>query len=335
MRQLIEVRVPTYRRPHLLNRCLASLVGQSCEDWRAIVLDDSPDKEGRDVVAQLADPRIIYLPNAENLGCSRNLDLAFDSSPMCGGTHACVLEDDNWFLPNCLQSNLEKVLESGCRILLRNQRIVEEGPNGESRVSERTTRADVFGERDRILSPIQIRASMFFCEGLSNGGLFWKLDNEINLVVGPMVTNSPMQEHCRSLQVKEAVFYAAAPLAVFCHPTDGSTTREALENRVFNRGRQSILSRLLKCDAGCLHEAALNLAGGNPMLRKSLELAMAEYGIPISGNTHSTFFERARAWAKGRMKELLVADPLRRYWQQQDRVNLKPKLPLIPTATPR
>ena len=49
-----EVRVPTYRRPELLERCLKSLIAQTHENWRAIVLDDSPEREGEAVLAAAA-----------------------------------------------------------------------------------------------------------------------------------------------------------------------------------------------------------------------------------------------------------------------------------------
>src|SRR5579862_1131830 len=42
MHGTVEIRVPTFRRPELLRRALASVIGQTYPDWRCIVLDDSP-----------------------------------------------------------------------------------------------------------------------------------------------------------------------------------------------------------------------------------------------------------------------------------------------------
>ena len=92
----VEVRTPTYRRPALLERALRSLIGQSYPHWHCIVLDDEPGGgEARQVCANLDDRRIIYRPNARNLGVGANIDAAFVRPPLSDSTHACVLEDDN------------------------------------------------------------------------------------------------------------------------------------------------------------------------------------------------------------------------------------------------
>src|SRR5690606_36713123 len=43
---LVEIRVPTYRRPAWLRHALTTIVEQSLRDWRALVFDDLPDREG-------------------------------------------------------------------------------------------------------------------------------------------------------------------------------------------------------------------------------------------------------------------------------------------------
>ena len=69
----VEIRTPTYKRPWLLLRALTSLLNQTHSDWYCRVLDDSRNQEGRAVCELLADRRIIYEPNSENLGICKNL----------------------------------------------------------------------------------------------------------------------------------------------------------------------------------------------------------------------------------------------------------------------
>src|ERR1035437_4080037 len=142
----VEIRIPTYRRAGLLKRALASLLSQTEGDWVAIVLDDSPDRDGREVIAQLRDPRILYRPNATRLGCAVNLDQAFATESYAGAAYACVLEDDNWFLPEFLASNMSALERSGFCVLLRNQQIVWEGQGIKPFKAEQTTRGAVFSE---------------------------------------------------------------------------------------------------------------------------------------------------------------------------------------------
>jgi len=241
-------------------------MSQSYTNWVALVLDDSPNREAEEIVFEFNDSKICYRPNSVNLGCCANLDLAFSPTPMAGGDFACVLEDDNWALPDFLKSNLNNLQLSNLNVLLRNQIIANEMDDAKFEFTEKTTRGSIFGEVDSILSPLDIHAGMFFGTGLSNGGIFWKLKPEINFTVGKQVIYSQMQEYIRSLNIKENVFYAADPLAVFSLPNNGSTNREGLTNRQFNRGRQVILEFLIKKYGHLIINRGFEMAASRPNL---------------------------------------------------------------------
>src|SRR5580704_13426007 len=109
---LCEIRVPTYRRPQWLERALRSILAQDTPDWRAVIFDDSPDQEGRAVVDRLADARFIYKSNPANLRAAANIDQCFQTRPFVQGEYACILEDDNWFYPDFISSNIQALRES-------------------------------------------------------------------------------------------------------------------------------------------------------------------------------------------------------------------------------
>jgi hypothetical protein len=312
--EICEIRVPTYRRPDLLQRCLKSLLDQSYPHWRAVVLDDSPDTEGKEVVRVFGDKRIIYRPNSERLGCCGNIDAAFSGAQLAGGDYACVVEDDNWLLADCLQENIASLKASDCSLLLRNQLVAVERKDQSPELGPQTTRGPVFGDRDRVLMPIEIRASLLLGQGLSNGGIFWRLSGPTSLVVGPSVRFSPLQEFCRSLQVGHPVQYAAKPLAVFSYPEDESTTRETLDNRRFNRGLQSITAYLLTKHGKELTGAAYSLPGITPGWRSVIRERVADACIMPPVPSMVAHPGCALAWAKGVAKRLSVQDPLRDYW---------------------
>ena len=239
---ICEVRVPTYKRPDLLKRSLRSLIGQTYESWRAIVLDDSPAQEAKAVIETLNDDRIIYKPHPANLGRAKNIDYAFQSSSYIDGEYAFVLEDDNYLFPEFIAENIKSIEENKANILLRNQEVRLE-KNGESIYQNKTTRGKCF--QQGVYNPFELRARLFFCEGITNGGLFWNTQKiKSNLQVGPKVENSWHQELFRSFKIEEPIYFESKPLCVF-------TEFERKENKLYfmpqcNRATQSILTYIVK-----------------------------------------------------------------------------------------
>jgi glycosyltransferase involved in cell wall biosynthesis len=108
---MIEIRVPTYKRPNLLNRTLCSILAQKWSNWRCIVVDDSPDNEGARIVELLRDTRLEHRRCSNNKGLGTNLSFAFSPQAFFEeALYACVLEDDNYYRPHFL-SNAMRHLE--------------------------------------------------------------------------------------------------------------------------------------------------------------------------------------------------------------------------------
>ena len=247
---ICEVRIPTYKRPKLLSRALNSLLNQNYSNWRALVLDDSPEREGKDIVSSLEDERIIYKPNPKNLGCSQNLDYAFFSGSYLDGTYACVLEDDNYYLPSFIDENIKSIEKNSVSIVLRNQEVrLEKGeysiPTG------RTTRGQWFS--DGFYDPKSVRARLLFCEGISNGGLFWHTNKIIsNLQIGTQVVDSWHQELFRTLSIVEKIYFESNPLCIFTEFYQEKSLKVrnysdfSLDYVTKDRGTQEILKNLIK-----------------------------------------------------------------------------------------
>ena len=314
MNDLVEIRVPTYRRRDLLRRCLRSLISQTHENWIAIVLDDSPEMPSRCVVDELCDERIQYSLNRPGLGCCGNIDLAFRKNPFAAGQFFMVLEDDNWLNAECLRSNIQVLRDNDdLQVLLRNQLIVHDDGKSSEGKSAGTTRGDVFGGHFRRLRPIDVRSSIFFSEGLSNGGIVWTQHANSQFVVGPSVRFSPMQEFCRSLQLSESVGYAPEPLANFSLPLDAMTSRESLSNRRFNRGKQEIVRQLLRLHGEELLDAAAALALTDSM-RETIWKGTYDALWLRQQKSHLSLRDLVSSLCKGLIKFVLVHDPLSEYW---------------------
>lgn len=271
----VEIRVPTYRRPNLLRRCLSSVVAQTHQHWVVVILDDSPDREGQIIAQDFNDPRIVYIPNKLRLGCCGNLDAAFSPTAYAEGDWAMVLEDDNWLAPTCLQQNLIVVLRLNQSVLLRNQAIILDDYTQCPANRTGSVQSDILGTSDRIYPQLAIYAAITVSTGLSNGGIFWKLGTDNDFTVGPSINSSQVQEFCRTLRLNTSVAYASEPLAMFSLPLNNETSREGLSNRQFNRTRQALLRHLLgRCQQDFTR--ALATLPMSPEMRQRSRIAMAD-----------------------------------------------------------
>lgn len=103
----VRVYVFTYRRNHLLPRALNSLIAQTHTNWICEVHNDDPlDPFPRALVAEIADPRVTYVPHERNLGPTENFNHAF--RPV-REPFVSLLEDDNWWEPRLLERLLAAI----------------------------------------------------------------------------------------------------------------------------------------------------------------------------------------------------------------------------------
>lgn len=302
MPHLCEARVPTYRRPDWLRRALDSLRAQTHPDWRAVVLDDSPDREGEAVVREIGDERIVYRPNPQRLGAAGNLDQAFAPAPMAKGDFAFILEDDAALHPDCLRENF-RALEANCaNLLLRNQAIHA----GDAwRATGATTRGDWIEPGTR--TPLEIHALLFFMEGVSNGGLFWRLGCDVDLTVGANVTDAGLQECCRTLLVREPLVFAPEPLAIFTELPADRIERSVAANRVFARGTQSLRAHLLARHGDSIVSAARAIAA------RTGRTATLVQSLGDAGRFSASVLH----FLKGSVRRALVADPVAEFLRRQ------------------
>ncbi|GMA20270.1 glycosyltransferase family 2 protein [Arsenicicoccus piscis] len=101
----ISVIMPTYRRPHLLQHSLGSVVAQTFDDPTAelevLVCDNGNDPETAAVVERFDDPRVTYVPRPRNLGMVGN---AIDGFRRATGDLVVKLDDDDVLYPAFLQT---------------------------------------------------------------------------------------------------------------------------------------------------------------------------------------------------------------------------------------
>lgn len=104
----VTLMVPTYKRPELLEQCLASIQRQTFEDFVVLVCDNSSDREAEPVVAALNDPKFSYVPRPQNLGILGNALQGFADSRT---PWVMEVDDDDILYPHCLESLMQPLLE--------------------------------------------------------------------------------------------------------------------------------------------------------------------------------------------------------------------------------
>ncbi len=220
---LIHVRTPTYKRPKALKRALESMMAQSWRSWVCDVYDDDPDQAGRQVCADLRDPRIHYHHNSPQLFASRNIDACFTAKNPHDARYFCVVEDDNFLLPGFFSENVALCQSKGVEIVLRNQLVEHASATARAHLSDRGVLDDLF--REGLYQAEPFRMSILMGIGVSNGGLFWSRDCRSELEIGYGCT-ATLQEYLRTFSIIEPIYVAMTPLAVWAENAE-QTTRNA------------------------------------------------------------------------------------------------------------
>lgn len=105
---LFSAIIPTYNRPHELERALQSVYRQNHRNFEVIVIDDNSQSDYLPIIEKFKrNSNFRYLKNPANLGPahSRNVGLAYAI-----GSFICFLDDDDEWLPNHLECMHNEIL---------------------------------------------------------------------------------------------------------------------------------------------------------------------------------------------------------------------------------
>ena len=109
MLPIVSVIIPTYNRPHLLERAVQSVLHQTFRDFELVVVDDgSTDGTSELSLFNKIDPRLRYIKLPQNRGVSaaRNAGVKATSAPWL----AFLDSDDEW-LPDKLEKQVRWTTE--------------------------------------------------------------------------------------------------------------------------------------------------------------------------------------------------------------------------------
>lgn len=116
-KMLVSVVIPTYKRTvEYVSKAVESVINQTYQNVEIIVIDDSTSayekqKETEDYFASLNMSNVIYLQNEENLGGSLTRNRGIETAH---GDYITFLDDDDEYLPEKIEKQLNFMLEKGC-----------------------------------------------------------------------------------------------------------------------------------------------------------------------------------------------------------------------------
>ncbi len=101
----VSVIIPLYNHERYIKRAIDSVLGQTCEDFELIVIDDGSQDRSGDIVRACEDGRVRYFYQ-ENRGAAAAINRGIDLSQ---GTFVAVLNSDDIYHPRRLEICAEKL----------------------------------------------------------------------------------------------------------------------------------------------------------------------------------------------------------------------------------
>lgn len=106
----IDILLPYWGDFKLLQKAVDSVLAQTEEDWRLLIIDDCyPSLEAQELYSNHPDPRIVYHRHSENFGLVKNYNFAIQQAT---AKHSVIMGCDDKMLPNYLEQAISAVGEA-------------------------------------------------------------------------------------------------------------------------------------------------------------------------------------------------------------------------------
>ncbi len=125
---VISVVIPTRNRPQIVVRGVKSALSQTLQSIEVIVIIDGPDQETVNALCKIGDPRLRVIELLKNIGPSGARNTGVREAK---GTWIAFLDDDDEWLPQKLQLQLEVANNSNYDFPVVASRFISLTPKGE------------------------------------------------------------------------------------------------------------------------------------------------------------------------------------------------------------
>ncbi len=106
---LVSICIPTYHRPELVQRTVASCLAQTYSNFEVIVTDNSTNDDTAKMASQWTDSRVRYYRNNGNIGGPASAQRALS---LAGGKYIKSLMDDDLLKPRALELTVQALEEN-------------------------------------------------------------------------------------------------------------------------------------------------------------------------------------------------------------------------------
>jgi glycosyltransferase involved in cell wall biosynthesis len=146
---LVSVVIPAYKRGHVIERAVRSILEQTHQDFEILVVDDGSKDHTESVVASLSqeDPRIRYFCHDTNRGAQAARNTGAKAAQ---GEWIAFLDSDDYFTPNCLELRMLVARSEGVKVVHSQCLILE---NDESMTAYGSSSLSGYIYRDLLINP--------------------------------------------------------------------------------------------------------------------------------------------------------------------------------------
>ncbi|WP_242057794.1 MULTISPECIES: glycosyltransferase family 2 protein [Nostoc] len=125
---VVSVVIPTRNRPQIVVRGAKSALSQTLQFIEVIVIVDGPDPQTVDALSQIGDPRLRVIELPKNIGPSGARNTGVKEAK---GTWIAFLDDDDQWLPQKLERQLEVANNSNSQFPVVASRFISRTPKGD------------------------------------------------------------------------------------------------------------------------------------------------------------------------------------------------------------
>ena len=111
MEEMVSIIIPTYNRREYIERAVQSILRQTYKNYEIIIVDDGSTDNTQEIIQKLEmkESRIHYIKQEQNQGASHARNIGMQEAQY---DYIAFLDSDDEWLPNKLELQMRKMLES-------------------------------------------------------------------------------------------------------------------------------------------------------------------------------------------------------------------------------
>ncbi|GGG04134.1 glycosyltransferase family 2 protein [Paenibacillus abyssi] len=106
VKEKVTVILPVYNREHYIENAIVSIVNQTLQDWKMLIINDGSTDGTADVIDNYVSEKISHVKLSKNQGTGKALQIALD---LIGTPYFMIVDSDDWIEPQTLEVLLHEM----------------------------------------------------------------------------------------------------------------------------------------------------------------------------------------------------------------------------------